>query len=344
MMFTATNNLDYLATRLHARRSRMAEAERLDALCTIRTLPELSRAVRLDTDYQAGAEFQRRVVQDLVQELAGCVRQVGGAGGELVAWLLARFQVENMKTLVRGFVNQISPEVLQEHLVTLPERLALDVKGLATAKSLEGFVEWLPPGTPRQRLREAVDRHRDQPQPFFLEAALDCGYFQELLAKIRQLSGEDQAVVRALALQEANFFQFMLAVRGRFHFDLPADALLALRLPGVFDDWFKILLTAPDLLAAAKASVGIVFDELPAEPGADEVALEALAWKRFRRLANDTFRRDHMGLGAVVGYAGLRRVETANLITLSEGIRTGMTAEGIRARLVPRKALEAAYV
>jgi vacuolar-type H+-ATPase subunit C/Vma6 len=233
---------------------------------------------------------------------------------------------------------------LQEHLVTLPEGLALDVKGLAAAKSLEGFVELLPPGKPRQRLSEAVARHRDQPQPFYLEAALDCGYFQELLAKTLQLSGEAQAVVRPLLLHEANFFQFMLAVRGRFHFDLPADALLALHLPGIYDDWFKNLLTVPDLLAATKASVGIVFDELPAEPGTNEVALEALAWKRFRRLANDTYRRDHMGLGAIVGYAALRRVETANLITLSEGIRTGVTAGAIRARLVPRKELEAAHV
>lgn len=343
-MFTTANNLDYLATRLHARRSRMAEAERLDALCQVRTLPELSRAVRLDTDYQAVAEFQRRLVQDLARELAGCVRHVGGAGGEVFAWILARFQLENMKTLLRGLVNQTAPEILQEHLVTLPEGLALDVKGLATAKSLEEFVALLPPGTPRQRLREAVATQRDPPQPFYLEAALDCGYFQELLAKIGRLSGEDQAVVRPLALQEANLFQFMLAVRGRFHFDLPGDSLLTLHLPGVFDDWFKTLLAAPDLPAAAKASVGIVFDELPAEPDASEVALEALAWKRFQRLANGTFRRDHMGLGAVVGYAGLRRVETANLITLSEGIRTGMTAEAIRARLVPRKALEAAYV
>jgi vacuolar-type H+-ATPase subunit C/Vma6 len=343
-MFATADNLDYLATRLHARRSRMAEAERLDALCQIGVMPELCRAVRLDKDYQAVTEFQRRVVQDLVWELAGCVRHVGGAGGELVAWLLARFQVENMKMLVRGFVNQTPPEVLQEHLVTLPDGLALDVKGLAAAKSLEGFVELLPPGAPRQRLSEALARHRDQPQPFFLEAALDCGYFQELLAKTFQLSGEDQAVVRPLVLHEANFFQFMLAVRGRFHFDLPADALLAFHLPGIFDEWFKNLLTAPDMLAAAKSSIEIVFDELPTEQSSDETALEALAWKRFQRLANDAFRRGHMGLGAVVGYAGLRRVETANLITLSEGIRTGMTAGAIRARLVPRKELEAAYV
>jgi vacuolar-type H+-ATPase subunit C/Vma6 len=343
-MFTTTNNLDYLATRLHARRSRMAEKEHLDALCTIHTIPELSRAVRLDTDYQAVTEFQRRLVQDLVRELAGCVRHVGGAGGEVFAWILARFQVENMKTLLRGLVNQTAPEIMQEHLVTLPDGLALDVKGLATAKTPEEFAALLPPGTPRQRLCEVVATQRDPLLPFYLEAALDCGYFQELLAKVGRLSGEDQAVIRPLALQEANFFQFMLAVRGRFHFDLPADALLALRLPGGFDDWFKTLLAAPDLLAAAKASLGIVFDEMPAEPDSGEAALEALAWKRFLRLANGAFRRDHMGLGAVIGYAGLRRVETANLITLSEGIRTGMTAEAIRARLVPRQALEAAYV
>lgn len=343
-MFTTANNLDYLATRLHARRSRMAEAERLDALCDVRTLPELCRAARLDTDYQTGAEFQRGLVQDLVQELAGCVRHVGGAGGELVAWLLARFQVENIKTLLRGFVNQSPSEALQEHLVILPEGLALDMKGLAAAKSLEDFVALLPPGTPRRRLSEALARRPDQPQPFFLEAALDCGYFQELLAKTFQLSGEEQSVVRPPALHEANFFQFTLATRGRFHFDLPADALLSLQLPEIPDDWFKHLLTAPDLPAAAKSGIGIVFDELPAEPASDEVALEGLAWKRFQRLARDTFRRDHMGLGAVVGYAGLRRVEIANLITLSEGIRAGLTTEAIRARLVPGKHLEAAHV
>jgi vacuolar-type H+-ATPase subunit C/Vma6 len=340
----ATSDLDYLAARLHARRSRMAEGARLDALCNIRTIFELSHAVRLDTEPQSATEFQRQLLQNLIQELAGCARHVGGAGGEVFAWILARFQVENMKTLVCGLMNNISPEVLQEHLAPLPEGLALDVQGLATAKSLQDFVGLLPPGTPRQRLGEMVAVQRERPQPFFLEAALDCGYFQELLAKTRRLSGEDQAVVRPLVLQEANFFQFMLAVRGRFHFELPAGLLLALRLPGICDAWFKNLLAAPDLPAAAKSSVGIVIDELPEDRAAGETVLEALAWKRFLRLANGAFRRSHMGLGAVIGYAGLRRVETANLITLSEGIRTGMTAEAMRARMIPRTDLEAAYV
>ena len=343
MIATATN-LDYLATRLHARRSRMAEAERLDALCAVHTLPELSRAVQMETEYESPARFQRRLVQDLVRELVSCIPHVGGAGGGLLAWLPVRFQVENTKTLLRGFVNQTAPDALQEHLVTLPEGPALDVKGLAAAKTLESFVGLLPPGRPRQYLSEAVARHRDQPQPFYLEAALDCGYFRDLLARTFRLSGEDQVVARPLALHETNFFLFMLVARGRFHFNVSADALLALALPEICEDWFRKLLTVPDLLGAAKVGVGIVFDELPTEQSTDEAALEGLAWKRFWRLAHDTYRRDHMGLGAVLGYVALRRIETANLITISEGIRSGMVPAAIRARLTPLKELEVAHV
>ena len=51
-----------------------------------------------------------------------------------------------------------------------------------------------------------------------------------------------------------------------------------------------------------------------------------------------------LGLNFVVGYAGLRRVEVANLITLSEGIRTGVAADAIRPRLMPRTDLESAHV
>jgi vacuolar-type H+-ATPase subunit C/Vma6 len=76
----------------------------------------------------------------------------------------------------------------------------------------------------------------------------------------------------------------------------------------------------------------------------DGAALERLAFRRFFRLANFTFRCSHMGLAAVVGYVGIRRVEVANLITLSEGIRIGMPSEAIRARMITYRDREAAHV
>jgi vacuolar-type H+-ATPase subunit C/Vma6 len=51
-----------------------------------------------------------------------------------------------------------------------------------------------------------------------------------------------------------------------------------------------------------------------------------------------------MGFGVVVGYVALRRLEVANLITISEGIRTGAGEDVIRARMVPRVEREASHV
>ena len=143
----------------------------------------------------------------------------------------------------------------------------------------------------------------------------------------------------------------MLVVRGKFHYGLKAELLLPLHADGTGIPYvrFASMLADPDLLTAASRSVGRVLDALPSEQASealatvDPAALEALAWKRFLRLANRAFRRSHMDLGAVVGYAGIRRVEAA-LISLSEAIRTGMAAEVIRARLIPRTDLESAYV
>ena len=42
-----------------------------------------------------------------------------------------------------------------------------------------------------------------------------------------------------------------------------------------------------------------------------------------------------MNVAAVAGFLGIRRVEVANLITLSEGLRLGMDGRELRARLIP---------
>jgi len=352
MKRASSDDLDYLATRLHARRSRMVEGERLDPLCGLRTISELGRAFYPESELHSAEHFQRRKVQSLIQELAGFRPHVGDSGQEFIAWLLARFQVENMKTLLRGMLHHIPLEKLQPQLAVLPVDLELNSRFLATAGSVEDFAARLPAGRPRDRLTELLAGQQGVPQPFLLEAALDCGYYQELLARTAELPDEEREIIRPLVFQEANFFQWMLVVRGKFHHDLAANLLLPLRVPGsgVSGDWFKLLLAAPDLPAAAKLCPGIVLDEFPARRRAgetttptDPATVEALAWNRLLRLANGAFRRSHMGLGAVAGYAVLRRMEVANLITLSEGIRLGVDAGTIRSRLVPRTDLEVAH-
>ncbi|MBM3887916.1 MAG: V-type ATPase subunit [Verrucomicrobia bacterium] len=338
------NNMDYLAARLHGRRSRMAEAERLDALCRARSVAELSRAVIADTELQAAADLQRRLVQDLVREVVGFRSDIGGAGSRMIEWMLVRFQVENLKVLVRGFATGAPLESLWPHLAALPREFALDAQALASAASLDEFAARMPKGPLQEGFLPAAAIYRDQPRPFFIEAALDRAWFAELLARAGAVSGEDADVIRALVWQETDIFHLRLVARGRFHYGLAPELLLPLHVAGtnVPRARFAAMLADPELPTAATRVVGRVIDSLPAE--VDAAALETLAWNRFARLANRAFRRSHMGVGAVVGYVALRRVEIANLITLSEGIRVSVAGETIRARMTPRAGLEAAHV
>jgi vacuolar-type H+-ATPase subunit C/Vma6 len=220
---------------------------------------------------------------------------VADPGAGLLAWLLARFQIENIKVLVRGLVNHIPFEEVRRFIVPLPRDLTLNSEGLQKANSLEEFIARLPPGMPRRWLRHAATVYHEQPRTFFLEAALDCGYFRELLTRTQQLRDDDKEQVKPLIFQEVDTFHLMLVLRGKFHYGLTPELLLPLHVTGsgISSERFATMSSDLDPLTAANRTLGRVLDQLPSAvetPSESQTlnlaAFEALAWKRFRRLAN----------------------------------------------------------
>jgi vacuolar-type H+-ATPase subunit C/Vma6 len=338
-------DLDYLTARIHALRSRMAEAERLDGLCRIGSLPEFYLTIFPEHEFKGNLDFQRRLVNELIDELSVLSSRMSGPGANLIDWTLVRFQVENLKVLIRACLARTPVEGLYGHLVPLPRELALDQEGLAAAPSLEDFVRLVPKGFPRDNLEKALKIYPDNPRPFFFEAALDRGYFQGLLAGTERLSQEDRGIVGPMVYQEVDIFHLMVVARGKFYYNLMSEMLQPLHVAGsrISRALFIAMLNDQDIYTAAGRAARRVLDAAPFEEAPKDGSkainastLESLAWKRFFRLANLAFRQSHMGLGAIMGYVGLRRVEVANLITISEGIRSNMAAETISGRLIQR--------
>jgi len=344
LMRQGRTDLDFLGAMIHGRRSRLAEAERLDALCRIRTVDELARAVAPEGSAGTAVDFQRRLVIDLVRELTEIARLARGAASDLLAWLCVRFQVENLKVLARGFVTKADPEDVAPYLVSLPGVPDPDVASFLAAPSLEAFADLVTLRPLREGILAAAGAYQGQGRPFFIEAGLDRGYLERLVALAGPLSEADGVSVASLARQETDTFHLMLVARGRFQYGLKPESLAPFHVPhtGIGAQAFSGMLAARDLGEAVRGAGREVLDEVSPAGQAGESAgigpadLEALAWNRYWRMANALFRRSHMGIGAVVAYAAIRRVELANLITLSEGIRAGMAPEAIRRRLIPR--------
>ncbi len=267
MRALTTTNLDYLTARLHGRRSRMAEADRLDALCRLRSVSELVRQVWPDSDVQAAAEFQRHLVEELAREMSEILPLLDRRSARLIEWMLARLQLH----------------------VPMPP------------VSWEEYAASLPAGPLRASVQDAT---ACPARPFYMEAALDRGYYQELVARTAALRSADKAVVEPLVCHQVETFQRRLLGRGQFNYGL-----------------------TPEELAEFTGTVTVRVSELPAE---------AAAANRLYLLANRAMRRSPIELGTVVGYVVLRQIEIANLATISEGLRLGLSAEMIRARLTPR--------
>ncbi len=344
MPLLITSDLDYLTARLHGRKSRLAEAARLDELCRLRSIAELGKEIFPGETFQTATALQRRLIANLITEMSENSAQLAAHESRFLAWNLTRFQIENLKILVRGFLNRTAIEELREQLLPLPTASELNAEEFLAAKTLEAFTDLLPHDSLQESFAKILKSHRDDRSPFFFEAALDRGYFQALIARLDSLASEDRELVAPLVSQEIDTFHLMLAVRGRFIHQLKPESLRPLHIAGttIPRGLFEAMLGDSDLATISHRVIGRVIDSVP--QASEPASLESLAWHRFLRLSNRAFRRSHIGFAAVIGYFGIRRIEISNLITLSEGIRLGLPADSIRARLIPRTRMEAADV
>ena len=347
----ALSNLDYLAARLHGRRSRMAEGERLDALCRIRTIEEYARTIFPEKEFLGIADLQRQLIEEFIEELSHIKAQLTRAESHLIEWTPVRFEAENLKVLLRSSITKVNPEEAAVHLVAVPGLKSAQVHALAIAGSVTDFLRLLESGPIKRSLEKAIREYGEDARPFFFEAAIDRGYLAELVARFKALSSRDREEVGNLIRNEADIFHLVLMLRGRFNYGLGSDQLLSMHVPGTAISYstFADMLNDNDLLTAVNRVVMRVLDPLPFEGGQGDLSipvtvLERLAWNRYLRIANMTFRKSHMGFGAVVAHLVIRRIEIANLITVSEGIRAGMDPDAIRVRTIPRADTEGAHV
>lgn len=335
--------LDFIAARLHGRRSRFAEAERLDTLCRIRSVGELARTLYPESVFHTPADIQRQIVREMADETQKISGTMDDASDALLDWQRRRFMVENLKVLARAAMTRRPPSEWQEYLLPLPPHVQWDARALGSADSVETFIERMPEPVLKKGLRRIRDLFRPPSSSFFLESGLDAAYFRELMLRAGRLADEDRGIVIRLVQQEVDHFHLMLVARGRFLHGLDVAALARLHVAGagIRAGRFESMLTAPDLRAAAALAVGRAVDAVPAQ--ADAASLERGAWDRWWRLANAAFRRSVTGLAVAAGYLVLRRIECANVITLTEGIRLGMEPGALRARMIPREHLGAVH-
>lgn len=254
-------------------------------------------------------------------ETRSLLRMLSGRARRLVAWYSRRFELDNLKTVLRALHYGL-PQEARALLLPLPTP-TLDWAALLAAGSVAALLARLR-GTPYvQPLQLAFDRYQQEGLVFYLEMVLDLYYFTRLVRLIYQLSGEDRRQAERFLGRWIDVQNLSWAFRYRLYAGRKPEEIISYTLhQGVAVDLAAIRRVA--LGASVRAEAARLGLAVPAELS-ERAALaefERLAAEALAAAARRTFRAAGFHLGVVLAYLALLEHELRELTRLLESKRS----------------------
>lgn len=353
------SDFDYANARLRAMKSRLLSRRTLNDLAEVGSVPALMTALA-ETAYREAVQTalartaEARVgVKDLAEalrdDLAATVGQASGFFSEpgtarrLAILVLRRYDVHNVKAILRGLARQAPADEILAAALPVAELRPADLAGLARAANVRAAIDLLatwriPLAQPLLELN-AARRNGGADVPD-LELALERWHLRTALDLAANAGDAGAVLLTALKLQ-ADATNVLTALRLVGEPGAPADAAGLFVAPGN--------LPLPLLKAAASRNtvseaVGVLAHtsygpalsralaryEITLRRSDFERALAQLELEYAARL----FVRDPLGIGVLVGYVALKTNEVANLRTLAQGLTLGEKPDRIRAEML----------
>ena len=324
---------DFINAKVRGMRSKLLEGNRLIALAESKGLPELFRRVQPAYTFESHLAFERDMLADHIRELALILKYLPGRVGDLFYWLLAYYQLENLKVALRAYVAKEAAADAEPMMAPVPAFLALPLQRLFEAPDLRRFAQGVPVAEFRAALIAETGASAETPDPAVLDTALDKAYCERLL---ELCPGMDEWILR-LVFYDVDVRSLFLIFRAKFNYKVAFSEIERFIVAsGVYltRDLAARLYAARDLPQAIGAvPLGI----LPRARRRGILSLreleETLLLQQYR-LANRCFVESVVNISAVVAYYYIKRVEFGNIVRVTEGVRHGMPRADIESRLL----------
>ena len=291
-----------------------------------------------------------QVERALASHLAAAARlplsQLQGSPLDLLDWYWRRFELDNLKTVLRAVHHQSPPDQARNALTALGSASALSWADLAATGSIPALVERLAGTWYGRVLRTALDQYGRQRSVFPLEVALDLAYYAGLLDRIDRLRGADHADAVSFLRAWVDAQNLLWAYRYRLYARLSPEEIINYTLQShlrVNVDVVRAIALGAPLLDVVRS---IWHTRLPdLEPlvdlPEDEMLprLELIFQRHFYALAQRARAAYPLRLASVLSYEFLLDAELRDLIVIVEGKSFAWPGERIRPYLVGERGL-----
>lgn len=198
-----------------------APAAALADTLAARGLPALVAGLSNPADGQNARSLEQRIVAQLLDETRVLIRPLTDAAHAFLEFWTARFELSNVKTLLRSKMTGERPAAALARLTPMGGFGRLDTQALAHAEDTDELLRRLEAGPYADIVRHARRAFEESQDPFHLDAALDRGYYEGLVQRARPLEETLGAPFRLLMANLVDRINLLWLLRYRINYGLP---------------------------------------------------------------------------------------------------------------------------
>ncbi len=195
---------------------KVPDAEMADALARL-GLSGLAKGY----DSRDPLSLEQRIIAEVLDETRVLIRPLNGDARRFITYWTERFEVSNVKTLLRGKMTGDRPATLISRLTPMGAFGRLDVQDLAHAEDVSELLRRLEAGPYAGIVRNARRAFEENHDPFILDAALDRAYYEGLARRAQPLENQAGASFRRLMGALIDRINLVWLLRYRFNYNLP---------------------------------------------------------------------------------------------------------------------------
>ncbi len=343
----------YQNARIRGMRSRLLSQSYFDELMSAKDIGAVIQKI-MDTEY--GPDVETRILQgrtaaqvdealkdNMTRTFRKVLSQSNDEAAELITALLGRWDLFNVKTIIRGKHMALSQEEIVDSLIAVGQLTQIDTDELARQSDIRGVVDtlatWgLPFAVPLREVLPEYERERDLP---LLELALDRYYYQWAAKRLKGRR-TNRRIARTFLAAQVDTMNLLTSLR-LLNADLEEGDAARFFLPGgeaVTEELFMELSAASDVDEVfnriKKTPYGKPLDQaalLYMEKGSISVFERALEDYLFR-VAFNTSKGDPLGIGLSISYLWTKANEVTNMRIIVKGVSVGMPEMRMREELI----------
>lgn len=230
-MLTTAARYAFLDTRISIMSERLLKADMLAEFLHLPDTEQSDWLQQIGVDYQVQLAFTPQLLEHaintaLFRDIDQIIRPLAGPAREFFKHWAYRFELSNLKYIIRGRMDGQSPKSIKQELIPLGQHEALPIDQLLAAEDMQELLRLLEKQRHYSHIarqaRRALEEYHDA---FILESTIDRHFFAMLGKHAKQYKGSGDNLLTELVGDVIDRVNLMWLLRYRFTYGLqPAEA------------------------------------------------------------------------------------------------------------------------